>query len=73
MQYIAHDILVLKDVEHPEWMWGASISEVDGRYLFIDIVKDTGRVCARCLFSLTGALTVPCPEKLALGGRFARK
>ncbi|KAG1807907.1 prolyl oligopeptidase [Suillus variegatus] len=39
----SQDILVIKDAEHPEWMWGASVSEVDGRYLFLDIVQDTGK------------------------------
>lgn len=39
----SQDILVMKDAEHPEWMWGASVSEVDGRYLFLDIVQDTGK------------------------------
>ena len=48
--YLAQDILVMKDAEHPEWLWGTSISEVDGKYLFLDIVQDTGKVCARCLF-----------------------
>ena len=62
----------MKDAEHPEWMWGASVSEVDGRYLFLDIVKDTGKVCAHCLFSLPTHLIVPGLEKHALGSRFAR-
>lgn len=39
----SQDTLVMKDAEHPEWMWGASVSEVDGRYLFLDIVQDTGK------------------------------
>lgn len=54
--YVAQDILVMKDAEHPEWMWGASISEVDGRYLFLDIVRDTGKVCARRFSCFTGSL-----------------
>jgi hypothetical protein len=63
----------MKDAEHPEWMWGTSISEVDGRYLFLDIVKDTGKVCVRCYLHSPEHLSMPRPEKLALGGRFARK
>lgn len=42
----ADDILVLKDPEHPDWMWGASVSEVDGRYLEVGISKDSSRVRA---------------------------
>ncbi|KAH7907477.1 prolyl oligopeptidase [Hygrophoropsis aurantiaca] len=37
----SEDILVVKDAEHPEWMWGASVSEVDGKYLYLDVSRDT--------------------------------
>lgn len=40
----AKDILVLKDPEHPDWMWSASVSELDGRYLVLYINKDSARV-----------------------------
>jgi prolyl oligopeptidase len=40
----AEDILVMKDPEHPEWMWGTGISEVDGRYLELYASRDTARV-----------------------------
>lgn len=49
----AEDILVMKDDENPEWMWGVEISEVDGRYLMLYISKDTDRVRFQdrfCLF-----------------------
>nr|CRX78967.1 hypothetical protein ls5930a1_00049 [Leucosporidium scottii] len=36
------DILVLKDAEHPEWMFGAGGTE-DGRYVTLSSSKDTGR------------------------------
>ncbi|KAH7926038.1 hypothetical protein BV22DRAFT_1128529 [Leucogyrophana mollusca] len=39
----SEDILVMKDAEHPEWMWGASVSEVDGKYLYLDVVRDTAK------------------------------
>ncbi|KAI0081447.1 hypothetical protein K474DRAFT_1587789 [Panus rudis PR-1116 ss-1] len=39
----SEDVLVYKDSEHPEWMWGASISEVDGRYLMLSVSRDTSR------------------------------
>lgn len=39
-------MLVIKDAEHREWMWGTSISELDGRYLFLSVSRDTARVCA---------------------------
>lgn len=42
----ADDILVLKDPEHPDWMWSASISEIDGRYLELVVTKDSSRVRA---------------------------
>ena len=41
----AQDILVIKDAENREWMWEASISELDGRYLFLSVTRDTARVC----------------------------
>ena len=40
---LAEDILVLKDEEHPTWQWSAGISEVDGRYLEISVIRDTSR------------------------------
>ncbi|KAG6331834.1 hypothetical protein ID866_7256 [Astraeus odoratus] len=39
----SEDILVMKDAEHPDWMWEASISELDGRYLYLSVVRDTAR------------------------------
>lgn len=39
----SEDILVLRDAEHPEWMWEASVSELDGRYLYMSVVRDTAR------------------------------
>ncbi|KAJ3476870.1 hypothetical protein NLI96_g10855 [Meripilus lineatus] len=39
----SEDVLVLKDPSNPEWMWGAEISEVDGRYLLVTISRDTSR------------------------------
>jgi hypothetical protein len=40
----ADDILVIKDPEHPDWMWSAAVSEVDGRYLELTVSKDSSRV-----------------------------
>ncbi|KAH9950170.1 prolyl oligopeptidase [Amylocystis lapponica] len=37
------DVLVYKDEEHPEWMWGTEVSEVDGRYLFLSVARDSSR------------------------------
>ncbi|KAL5527147.1 hypothetical protein ACEPAG_5938 [Sanghuangporus baumii] len=37
---VAEDILVMKDAEHPEWMWGPQVS-LDGKYLALYISKDT--------------------------------
>ncbi|KZT38951.1 hypothetical protein SISSUDRAFT_1046275 [Sistotremastrum suecicum HHB10207 ss-3] len=37
------DVLVIKDPENPTYMWGTGISEVDGRFLELDIRKDTSR------------------------------
>lgn len=39
----SEDILVIKDAEHPTWMWEVSVSELDGRYLYLSIVRDTAR------------------------------
>ncbi|KAK4703563.1 prolyl oligopeptidase, partial [Phenoliferia sp. Uapishka_3] len=38
----AEDVLVQKDPEHPEWMFGASGTD-DGRYVVMSSSKDTGR------------------------------
>jgi hypothetical protein len=35
----------MKDAEHREWMWGASVSVLDGKYLFLSVSRDTARVC----------------------------
>ena len=42
----------MKDAEHREWMWGPSISELDGRYLFLSVSRDTARVCVFLLPSI---------------------
>src|SRR5712672_3436370 len=42
---VAEDILVMKNPDQPEWLWGAAISEVDGRWLELYISRDTSRVC----------------------------
>ncbi|KIJ65569.1 hypothetical protein HYDPIDRAFT_174977 [Hydnomerulius pinastri MD-312] len=39
----SEDILVMKNAEHPEWMWGTTVSELDGRYLFLSVARDTAR------------------------------
>ncbi|KAH7890841.1 prolyl oligopeptidase [Phlebopus sp. FC_14] len=39
----SEDVLVMKDAEHPEWMWGTSVSELDGRYVFLSVARDTAR------------------------------
>ncbi|KIY52584.1 hypothetical protein FISHEDRAFT_69740 [Fistulina hepatica ATCC 64428] len=35
------DILVHSDPENPTWMWGAQVTQVDGRYLVLYTHKDT--------------------------------
>ncbi|KAF8576207.1 hypothetical protein K439DRAFT_1649348 [Ramaria rubella] len=37
------DILVLEDRENREYMFGIDVSEVDGRYLILEISRDTSR------------------------------
>jgi len=32
-------------------MWEVSVSELDGRYLYLSIVRDTARVCLPIFFS----------------------
>lgn len=39
----SEDLLVMKDAEHREWMWGASVSVLDGKYLFLSVSRDTAR------------------------------
>jgi prolyl oligopeptidase len=46
----AEDIIVLKDSEHPDWMWSAGVSEIDGRYLTVYISKDSSRVRTPCIY-----------------------
>ncbi|CAH7685060.1 prolyl endopeptidase [Phakopsora pachyrhizi] len=36
------DILIMKDTQNPEYMWGASVTD-DGKYLALTTSKDTGR------------------------------
>jgi hypothetical protein len=49
----ADDIVVIKDPEHPDWMWSTSITEIDGRYLELCISKDSSRVRAPSLLCYT--------------------
>ncbi|KAF8680930.1 prolyl oligopeptidase [Rhizoctonia solani] len=37
------DILVMKDDEHPNYMWGAQVTSPDGRYLILYVSRDTAR------------------------------
>ncbi|KAG5221491.1 prolyl oligopeptidase [Salix suchowensis] len=39
----SEDILVHKDDTNPEWMWSVDVSDQDGRYLTMYVVKDTSR------------------------------
>ena len=57
----------MRDAEHPTYMWGASVSEVDGRYLYLYTSKDTSRVCLDhvIMLSLHNQSHYP-PEKPAL-------
>lgn len=43
-RFTAEDFLVHKDDAHPEWMWGTQVTEVDGKYLILNISQDTARV-----------------------------
>jgi len=58
----AEDILVVKDPEHPDWMWTAAVSELDGRYLELYISKDSSRV--RVLINFPSALNRDRPDSL---------
>ncbi|CAE6439737.1 unnamed protein product [Rhizoctonia solani] len=37
------DILVMKDDDHPSYMWGAQVTSPDGRYLILYVSRDTAR------------------------------
>ncbi|KAI0294865.1 prolyl oligopeptidase [Multifurca ochricompacta] len=39
----SEDVLVVKNPDQPEWLWGAAISEVDGRWLELSVSRDTSR------------------------------
>lgn len=39
----SEDLLVMKNLDQPEWLWGAAVSEVDGRWLELSVSKDTSR------------------------------
>jgi prolyl oligopeptidase len=39
----AEDVLVMKDEANPTWMWAAGVSDPDGRYLILNISRDTAR------------------------------
>ena len=34
----------MEDRSHPQYMWGAGISEIDGKYLELYVSRDTSRV-----------------------------
>ena len=40
------DLLIIKDDEHPEYRWATEVSEVDGRYLMLTVMRDISRVRA---------------------------
>jgi hypothetical protein len=42
--YVAEDLLVMENPHQPEWLWGAGVSEVDGRWLELSVSRDTSRV-----------------------------
>ncbi|CAE6472035.1 unnamed protein product [Rhizoctonia solani] len=37
------DILVMKDDDHPTYMWGTQVTSPDGRYLILYVSRDTAR------------------------------
>jgi hypothetical protein len=54
--HVAEDLLVMENPDQPEWLWGAGISEVDGRWLELSVSRDTSRVC-RSTSSVDSLLT----------------
>lgn len=38
------DVLVHKDEDNPEWLWGVQVTELDGKYLALYTFRDTARV-----------------------------
>lgn len=39
----SEDLLVMENPHQPEWLWGAGVSEVDGRWLELSVSRDTSR------------------------------
>ncbi|KAF8264309.1 prolyl oligopeptidase [Lactarius quietus] len=39
----SEDLLVMENPNQPEWLWGAAVSEVDGRWLELSVSRDTSR------------------------------
>ncbi|KAF8266710.1 prolyl oligopeptidase [Lactarius quietus] len=39
----SEDLLVMENPNQPEWLWGAGVSEVDGRWLELSVSRDTSR------------------------------
>ncbi|KAI0052627.1 prolyl oligopeptidase [Auriscalpium vulgare] len=39
----SEDTLIMKNPDEPEWMWGASLPELDGQWLTLSISRDTAR------------------------------
>lgn len=54
--HAAEDLLVMENPNQPEWLWGAAVSEVDGRWLELSVSRDTSRVCL-FTFSVDDILT----------------
>jgi Prolyl oligopeptidase, N-terminal beta-propeller domain len=51
---LAEDVLVMKDEANPTWLWGVGVSDPDGRYLTLNISRDTAR---KSLFWITDLQT----------------
>jgi prolyl oligopeptidase len=63
------DILVMKDDDHPNYMWGTQVTSPDGRYLILYVSRDTARVCGSDRLR-TAYLTNRPIAKSAVGHRF---
>ena len=63
----------MKDAEHREWSWGASVSELDGRYLFLYVSRDTARVRIFLLVSRIMSFTSGRFRKIYSGWQTCKK
>ena len=56
------DVLIIEDPGNPEYMFGAEVSDVDGRYLILYTNRDTAPVRQKFPTNNVSSLTCTCQK-----------